>query len=259
MNRFRKTFTSSVGTKWVMALTGFGLLGFVCAHLAGNLLVFKGPDAINAYAKGLKDLGPGLWVLRLGLLGMFAVHVASAARLVALNNRARPVAYANTAPQETTYAARTMWMSGLIVLAFVLFHLAHLTLGLTHADHYALHDAEGRHDVYSMVVLGFQQWPVVAAYVVAQLLLGLHISHGASSAFHTLGVTHPSLAFLKSGFGRSRSTTARGARTPSRRRAASTRRRTTRTTATASGVCSTTRSRAATSARARRTSTAWRR
>jgi succinate dehydrogenase / fumarate reductase cytochrome b subunit len=202
MNRFRKTFTSSVGMKWVMALTGFGLLGFVCAHLAGNLLVLKGPDAINAYAKGLKDLGPGLWVLRLGLLGIFALHVGSALRLVLLNKRARPVGYVNMAPQETTYAARTMWVSGLILLGFVLFHLAHLTLGFTPPEHYALHDAEGRHDVYSMVVLGFQQWPVVAVYVVAQLLLGTHISHGVSSAFHTLGLTHPSLAFLKNGFGK---------------------------------------------------------
>lgn len=202
MNRFRRTFSSSIGTKWVMALTGFGLLGFVLTHLAGNLLVFKGQDAINAYAKGLKDLGPGLWVLRAGLLGMFVLHVASAARLVALNKRARPVAYASMKPQETTYAARTMWMSGLIVLAFVIFHLAHLTFGLTHPDHYALQDAQGRHDVYAMVVLGFQQWPVVVAYVAAQLLLGAHIAHGASSAFHTLGVTHPSLAFLKKGAGK---------------------------------------------------------
>ncbi len=218
----RRTMNSSIGAKWVMALTGLGLVGFVIAHMVGNLQIFVGRDKLNHYAEMLKDLGPVLWAMRLGLLTMFVLHVATAIKVTAANRAARPVPYATTETQVTTYAARTMLMSGLIVLAFVLYHLAHFTLGWTNPDHFALHEkviavgsvldpalgTQGapfhdyhRHDVYAMVVAGFQIPLVAGIYVLAQAVLCLHISHGASSALHTLGVTHPALRLLKAKLG----------------------------------------------------------
>jgi succinate dehydrogenase / fumarate reductase, cytochrome b subunit len=188
---------STVGAKMVMALTGVGLIGFVVAHMAGNLQVFLGPDALNGYAQGLKDLGALLWVARAGLAALFVAHVVTALRLTLANRAARPVRYLSAEAQVTSYAARTMPMTGLIVLAFVVYHLLHFTLGVTHPDHFALRDAQGRHDVYAMVVLGFREVPVAIAYLVAQALLAMHLTHGASSLFQSLGVTHPALAGVK--------------------------------------------------------------
>lgn len=198
----RPALSSSIGSKTVMALTGLGLLGFVLAHMLGNLQIYAGPEKLNGYAKTLQDLGPLLWVMRGGVAALFLVHVLSAFSIVRANRAARPVPYVGREDQVTTYAASTMIYSGLVVLAFVVFHLLHLTLGVTHPDHYASRTATGGHDVYTMVVLGFRQAPVAIAYVVAQAILCLHLSHGASSAFQTLGVTHPRLAFLKAGFGK---------------------------------------------------------
>jgi succinate dehydrogenase / fumarate reductase cytochrome b subunit len=185
MSGIQKTIASSIGAKTLMALTGLGLVGFVIAHMLGNLQVFAGPEKLNAYAKTLQDLGPGLWVARLGLLALFGLHVATAFRLVQANKAARPTPYVKKVDACTTYAARTMWVSGLIVLAFVLYHLAHFTVRVTgegfDGPDYLLEG--GGHDVYAMVVDGFSVWWVAAIYIVANILLGLHISHGASSAF----------------------------------------------------------------------------
>jgi succinate dehydrogenase / fumarate reductase cytochrome b subunit len=217
-----RTLKSSIGAKWVMALTGIGLLLFVIAHMLGNLQVFAGRDKLNAYAEGLQKLGPILWAARIGLLAMFVIHVVTALRVASANKAARPVPYATLQPQVTSYAARTMVMSGLIVLAFVLYHLAHFTFGWTNPDHFKMQEsvmavgsvadarlgAQGapfhsyvRHDVYGMVVAGFHVGWITALYVVAQALLCLHISHGASSALHTLGVTHPALKCVKDKLG----------------------------------------------------------
>ncbi len=203
MSGLKKTFSSSVGAKTLMALSGLGLVGFVIAHMIGNLQVFAGPERLNAYAKTLKDLGPGLWVARLGLLALFSLHIGTAVQLVLANKEARPTPYVRKVEERTTYAARTMWMSGLIVLTFLLYHLAHFTLHWTNPEFSdaAFVLADGSHDVYRMVVEGFSVWWVSALYIVANLLLALHISHGAQSAFQTLGVRHARLAFLKHGFG----------------------------------------------------------
>lgn len=201
MPRPTRPLLSSISTKTVMALTGLGLLGFVIAHMLGNLQVFAGREKLNAYAKTLQDLGPLLWAMRAGLLALFVTHVVCAVKVTAWNRAARPQPYVSAAPQVSSYAGRTMLMSGLIVSAFVVYHLLHLTLGVTNPDHHALVDAQGRPDVYGAVVAGFREWPVTIAYVVAQVLLFFHLSHGASSAFQTLGVTHPRLAFLRHGFG----------------------------------------------------------
>ena len=183
--------SSSVGTKQLMALTGVALLLFVLAHMLGNLQIFLGQEAYNAYAAKLKGLGPVLWVLRGGLLGVFLLHVGCALCLTRRNRAARPVPYAVQEPLASTYASRTMLMSGLVVAAFVVYHLLHFTLGVTDPDAYHLVDAAGRHDVYSMFVLGFQQVPVALAYVGAMVLLGLHLAHGIPSLFQTVGWNAP--------------------------------------------------------------------
>ncbi|KAA3605766.1 MAG: succinate:quinone oxidoreductase [Planctomycetota bacterium] len=201
MNRLARTLQSSIGSKFLMSVTGILLLLFVIAHMLGNLQVFAGPDQLNAYAAKLQSLGPLLWVVRLGLLAIFVVHIGAAIRVTNSNRAARPVAYVYPGSVQSTFAGRTMMMSGLIVLAFLIYHVLHFTVGTTNPDHFHLVDETGRHDVYSMVVMGFSQWPIALVYVVANILVGVHISHGASSAFQTLGVTHPRLAFLKQGFG----------------------------------------------------------
>lgn len=209
-----RTLKSSIGAKWVMALTGIGLLLFVIAHMLGNLQVFAGRDKLNSYAEGLQHLGPLLWLARIGLLTIFVVHVVTALRVASANKAARPVPYATLEPQVTSYAARTMVMSGLIVLAFVAYHLAHFTFGWTNPVDFAKHESVlrpvgvagslvsvDRHDVFAMVVAGYRVWWISALYVIAQALLCLHISHGASSALQTLGVTHPALKCMKDKLG----------------------------------------------------------
>ena len=191
MNDLGLGLRSSLGTKYVMALTGVALLLFALAHMAGNLLVFAGRDALNDYAAGMKDLGPLLWVMRAGLLGILVAHVGSAVLLTRRNQAARPVAYDVHQPLASSYASRTMLMSGLIVAAFVAFHLLHLTLGVTHPEHFQLRDNLGRQDVYSMVVLGFRQVPVTATYLVAMVFLGFHLKHGIASLFQSLGLNAP--------------------------------------------------------------------
>ncbi len=201
MSRLARTLLSSIGSKVVMAVTGLLLLLFVLAHMLGNLQVFAGPEQLNAYAAKLQSLGPLLWVARFVILGLFLIHVAAALKVNAANRAARPDTYHFRATVQTGIAARTMLLGGLLILAFLVYHVLHFTLGVTDPENFHFTDPQGRHDVYSMVVLGFRQWPVATSYIVAQILLGMHISHGASSAFQTLGVTHPRLQWLKTGLG----------------------------------------------------------
>lgn len=192
MSWFGKYVKSSVGAKQVMALSGLLLVGFLIVHMLGNLQIFKGREAVNGYAASLKALGPLLWVARGGLLAIFLVHVFSAIRLVQLNRAARPVAYHKVSRDKSTFASRTMAMSGIIILAFLVFHLLHFTLGGgPMPEAFQSVDRWGRHDVYTMTVLGFQKVPISLAYIVAMLLLGIHLSHGVTSFFQTLGANHP--------------------------------------------------------------------
>ena len=181
---------SSIGAKVVMGATGLVLVGFVVAHMLGNLQVFLGQDVLNAYAKTLHDLGPLLWIARLVLIGSVVLHIASGLRLASLNKAARPVRYAYESTVQASFASRYMRMSGLVVFAFIVYHLAHFTLGVTHPEHQML-DSLGRPDVYSMVILGFQQPLVAVSYIVAMVLLWFHLNHGASSLFQSLGLRHP--------------------------------------------------------------------
>jgi succinate dehydrogenase / fumarate reductase cytochrome b subunit len=131
MNRNSHWYLSSIGSKLVMAATGVLLFGFLVGHLTGNLLMFAGPDAMNTYAHWLKEKGGLLWGARLGLFIVFTVHIASAIRVNRQNRAARSEAYAVSNYLATTYASRTILVSGLIVLAFVIYHLLHYTLGVT--------------------------------------------------------------------------------------------------------------------------------
>lgn len=179
---------SSLGKKYVMAITGLGLFGFVIIHMLGNLQIYLGSEAINAYAKTLKSNPAILWGARGGLLAIVVLHIVSALQLVKLNRQARPVAYANPKPIASSFAARTILVSGLIILAFIVFHLAHYTLGMVDPQLLELHDAQGRHDVYRMMIAGFSNPLVSIFYIVSTGLLCLHLSHGVSSTFQSLGL-----------------------------------------------------------------------
>jgi succinate dehydrogenase / fumarate reductase cytochrome b subunit len=184
---------SSIGKKTVVAVTGLALVLFVVGHLLGNFTIYFGPDVINAYALKLHSLGPLLWVVRLGLLAVVVLHIMFTMLVWAENRRARPQKYAVFAPMRTTVFARTMRLSGLIVLAFVIFHLAHFTAHLVDPAFASYKtDLHGKevHDVYRMVVVGFANPLVSGFYVLALFLLAMHLSHGVSSLFQTLGVTN---------------------------------------------------------------------
>jgi len=184
-SRAARFWDSANGKKAVMAVTGAMMFGFVLLHMAGNLQIFEGPDQFNKYAQLLRTLPEALWAARLVLLAAVMAHTVAAVQLALRNRRARPVAYSKKEAIAATYASRTMYWSGPIVLAFVIYHLLHFTFGVTGVPDFI----EG--DVYHNVVNGFQN-PIIAAwYVLAMLLLCLHLHHGISSMFQTLGIGHP--------------------------------------------------------------------
>jgi succinate dehydrogenase / fumarate reductase cytochrome b subunit len=193
MNFFMKIWHSSLGKKYIMGISGFVLVSFIVAHMLGNLQVFLGPSWINTYGQLLHDNHEILWPVRIVLLTMIGLHILSAVKLRAENQAARPVGYAgNPAPLVSSYASRTAMMSGLIIAAFVIFHLLHYTLrvravNLTGMDFSTLRDSAGRPDIYLMLLLGFSQWPVAGFYIVAVGLLCLHLSHGMRAMFQSVG------------------------------------------------------------------------
>ncbi|MBL4635664.1 MAG: succinate dehydrogenase cytochrome b subunit [Kofleriaceae bacterium] len=195
MSWFAKYIKSSVGAKHIMAITGLMLVGFVLAHMLGNLQIFIGRDALNGYAESLKALGPILWIMRIGLIVAVVIHIWSAVRLTTMNAAARPVKYKVVHREKSTFASRVMIWSGIIVLAFLVFHLMQFTFGggPFPDDFNQLQQMEGydRHDVFNMVVSGFSRAPVTIAYVIAMFLLCLHLKHGIGSLFQTLGINHP--------------------------------------------------------------------
>lgn len=181
---------SSIGKKAMMAVSGLLLIGFVILHLLGNLLIYGGPDALNSYAEKLRHLGPILWIARLVLLTALVLHLITSIMLSKENRAARPVTYAKPQALRTTLAARTMMLSGLMVIAFIVYHLLHFTFRVTNPAISNLTDALGRHDVYAMVVYSFREPAIVGAYLIAMALLCAHLSHGIASAFQTLGLNN---------------------------------------------------------------------
>jgi succinate dehydrogenase / fumarate reductase cytochrome b subunit len=181
-------YRSSVGKKMIVAVTGIILILFVIGHLLGNLQIFLPPDWINSYAQHLRDLGPLLWLERIILLAAAIIHIVVTIQLAIENRRARPEAYIDKHNVKASFASRHMVMSGLIVLAFIIYHLAHFTLRVTDPRFALLKlDPRGHYDVYSMMVYGFQNPFVSAFYVLGLFLLALHLSHGSSSFFQSFG------------------------------------------------------------------------
>jgi succinate dehydrogenase / fumarate reductase cytochrome b subunit len=177
---------STNGKKVVMAVTGAILFLFVIGHLAGNLQIFEGPAKLNAYGHFLHSIGELLWPVRIVLLVAVALHITATVQLALLKKRARPIGYSRKEAIASSYASRTMYWSGPIVLAFVIFHLLQFTAGYIHPGSQFI---EG--DVYHNVVAGFQVWWVSVWYVFSVSLLGLHLRHGLWSMFQSLGFNHP--------------------------------------------------------------------
>jgi succinate dehydrogenase / fumarate reductase, cytochrome b subunit len=185
---------SSVGRKTIVALTGVILILFVIGHLLGNLQIFLGPEWINAYSQHLRDLGPLLWLIRAFLLAAVILHIYFTILLAIENRRARPEPYIDRQYVKASWASRHMVVSGLVVLAFIVYHLAHFTFRATDPRFWLLKpDALHRYDVYSMMVYGFQNVYVSSFYIVGLFLLTLHLTHGSSSFFQSLGVNNQKL------------------------------------------------------------------
>lgn len=191
MTWFGNFYRSAIGKKAVMAISGVILFGWIFAHMAGNLKLFFGSEALNHYAEWLRDLGAPifphesvLWITRVLLLAAVIFHIHAAYALTMMNRNARPVGYADRDYVKGTYAARTMRWGGVIILLFVIYHLLHLTTGDAHHDFIP-------GDVFHNVVTGFQIWWVSAIYIIANLALGLHLYHGLWAMFSSVGMTNP--------------------------------------------------------------------
>ena len=192
-------YRSAVGKKWVMALTGVGIIFFVLAHMVGNWKIFlpdvAGVPDIDIYAEALRELlvpfvpaHVALWILRTGLIVAFLLHIHAAYSLTLMNHRARPEDYQGPRTYvAASYASRTMRWSGVIFAAFLLFHLADLTWGIQPMAP----ETWARGEVYANFIATFSRAPVTAFYVIAMVLLGLHLYHGAWSMFQSLGINHP--------------------------------------------------------------------
>jgi len=190
MNILVRAYRSSLGKKYIMAVSGFALFLFVIAHMAGNLQIFLGREAINSYAAFLKSKPGLLWSARAGLLILVILHITAAIQLVSDNSEARPVKYAEGKPTAASLASRTIFVSGLVIFAFVIYHLLHFTFGVTNPEFLTTKDPTDplRHDVYGMMIDGFSNPYVSAFYLISMGLLCLHLSHGVSSAFQSLGI-----------------------------------------------------------------------
>jgi succinate dehydrogenase / fumarate reductase, cytochrome b subunit len=193
-------YKSAMAKKAVMAVSGLMLFGFVVSHMAGNLKLYLGAEKLNHYAEWLRTIGEPalphegmLWILRLGLLVAVVLHIWSAWQVTLISRRARPQGYAHKDWVQASYASRTMRWGGVIVLAFIIYHLLHLTFGTVHSDF-----VPG--DVYHNVVSGFQNPLIAGFYILANLLLGLHLFHGLWSMFQSLGWNHPSFKAVRRPF-----------------------------------------------------------
>jgi succinate dehydrogenase / fumarate reductase cytochrome b subunit len=186
------TLGSSIGKKILVALTGAVLVVFVLGHLIGNLLIFAGPDAINAYGHFIKTVGHGmgLWVARIGLLVCAVVLVVLTIQLTKENRAARTERYGRPATIQATRSSLIMIFTGLLLLAFIIYHLMHFTIHVPndYSTYTTSLHGETVHDVYRMMIAGFSWWPASVFYLVAMGMLCSHLSHGVSSMFQTLGL-----------------------------------------------------------------------
>ena len=192
MRRVVTLYKSTIGKKIMMAVTGVILVGYVLGHMIGNLKAFQGAEKIDAYGAFLREMGgpmlghnQALWLVRIGLLGAFVIHVVAALQLTRTGQRARPERYRRKLdPEASTYASRTMRFGGIFLLLFVIYHLLHLTVGAVHPDFE--HGA-----IYHNLQVAFESSLTAGVYILAMTALGFHLFHGIWSGFQTLGLNHP--------------------------------------------------------------------
>jgi succinate dehydrogenase / fumarate reductase cytochrome b subunit len=190
-------YGTAVGKKYVMAITGIGMMGFVLAHMIGNLKMYLGAEEFDHYAEFLRELlvpiaphGAVLWILRGGLIVMLALHLHSAWSLTQMNRKARSVKYQSARDyQIASFASRTMRWTGIIVLLFIIWHLLDLTLGVTNTI--GSSDEFVKEEVYTNVVRSFERVPVAVFYILANIALGVHLFHGTWSLFQSMGWNNP--------------------------------------------------------------------
>lgn len=182
--RTLRFWNTTIGKKAVMAATGVILAGFVIAHLLGNLQIFLGPEQFNGYARFLHSVPELLWPVRIVLLIAVILHIWSSLHLAVVKSEARPVGYVKTKREGSSYASRTMYWSGPIVAAFVVYHLLQFTFGMGGTPYREL-------DAYGNVINGFRVPVVSIFYIIAMALLCLHLRHGLWSMFQSLGFAHP--------------------------------------------------------------------
>lgn len=191
MRRVLTLFSTSIGKKAVMAVTGFILVGFIVLHVHGNLKIFYGAEKMDAYSAFLREVGEPvfgygeiLWIVRAVLLLSVLLHIWAAVSLTRMSMAARPVSYKQEPHLESSYASRTMRWGGVILALFVVYHILHMTTG-------DAHPAFVHGEVFNNFVIGFSSWPVVAVYTLAVGALSFHLHHGIWSALQTLGANHP--------------------------------------------------------------------
>jgi succinate dehydrogenase / fumarate reductase cytochrome b subunit len=184
-----RLLSDSIGRKAVVAVTGLLMVLFLVVHLLGNATIFAGPDGINAYAEKLRGLGPFVWAFRLVMLVLLALHAIFAVLLTLENRAANPGKYAVKRMLKATFAGETMIWTGLLLLAFLVYHLLQFTVRIT-PDIVLGNDAKNRVDVFTMVLTSFRITPISLVYVAAMVTLFLHLSHGIQSIFQSIGLNN---------------------------------------------------------------------
>jgi succinate dehydrogenase / fumarate reductase, cytochrome b subunit len=177
-------YRTAVGKKVIMALSGLFLVGWLTAHLTGNLLVFRGAETMNGYAKVLHSQVPLLWSVRFLLIGAVVAHVTAATQLTLQARRSRPVSYAKRDPQISTLASRTIRWGGALILVFLVYHLLHFTTGTVHPDFQ-------EDDVFANIQSGLSRPLVALFYLSAMAAIGAHFYHGLWSSIRSLGLAPP--------------------------------------------------------------------
>jgi succinate dehydrogenase / fumarate reductase cytochrome b subunit len=201
MNGFIRLANSSLGKKYLMAITGLGLFLFVVFHMMGNLQIFLGREAINHYGHMLKANPEFLWPARIGLVVFVIIHIWTSIVLTLENRAKREQPYAVKRIVAASFASRTMIYSGLLLLSYIVYHLFQFTVLVTNPEYAELRDQLGRHDIYRMTVLAFSDIRVSAVYIFGMGFLCLHLSHGASSMFQSIGLKNEANCVLLDRFG----------------------------------------------------------
>lgn len=191
---FSEFIKSTILSKVVVAVTGAMITGFLVAHIAGNLLMYIGAEAFNSYAHNLSNMPVLVWGNRIALLIALILHTFATIRLVMYNKQSKPVGYKSPTYTKSTFSSRNMIFMGFVLLFFAIYHILHFTAGVIDPAtfksnlEFTLANGEKAHDAYRMAILGFQNPLIAVFYVIAMISLGLHLNHGVSSLFQTLGI-----------------------------------------------------------------------